>query len=125
MAFIEIVEDQETFELEIGESGLTLRRFDSEVYRKIEKKHTKKEKNYRTGQKMKEVDEYAINLDLLDYMIVGWRGVRSPTTGEDVPCNKEMKAKLPGSIKMQITEACDSESITAEKKKDSTTSKVA
>ena len=116
MAFIEIVEDQETFELEIGDSSLTLRRFDSEVYRKIEKKHKKKEKNYRTGQKIKEVDEYAVNLDLLDYMVVDWRGVRSPTTGEDVPCNKDMKAKLPGSIKMQITEACDSESITVEKK---------
>ena len=119
MAFIEIVEDQETFELEIGDSGLTLRRFDSEIYRRIEKKHTKTNKNYRTGQMIKDTDEYAINIDLLDYMVVGWKGVKSPTTGEDVPCTKEMKAKLPGSIKIQITEACDSESITAEKKTDS------
>ncbi|MBW2559972.1 MAG: hypothetical protein JRE40_03840 [Deltaproteobacteria bacterium] len=124
MAFIEIVEDQETFELAIGDSVLTLRRFDSEVYRRIEKKHTKKQKNYRTGQMVREVDEYAVNLDLLDYMVVDWKNVKSPVSGEDVPCSKEIKAKLPGSIKMQITEACDSESITsAEKKTDSKTSK--
>lgn len=116
MGFIEIVEDGETFELPIGDSILTLRRFDSEVYRKIEKKHTKKEKNYRTGQMIKDVDEYAVNLDLLDYMIIGWKGVRSPVSGEDVPCTKEMKSKLPGAVKIQVTEACDSESITAEKK---------
>ena len=122
MAFIEIVEDQETFELEISDSVLILRRFDSEVYRRIEKKHTKTNKNYRTGQMIKDVDEYAINLDLLDYMIVGWRSVKSPTTGDDVPCERANKLKLPGSIKIQITEACDSESITAGKKTNSTTS---
>lgn len=126
MAFIEIVEDQETFELEIGDSVLTLRRFDSEVYKKIEKKHTKREKNYRTGQVIKDVDEYAVNLDLLDYMIIDWRGIKSPTTGEDVPCTKEVKQKLPGSVKIQITEACDSDSITtfigAEKKTESQSS---
>lgn len=122
MAFIEIVEGQETFELEIGDSALTLRRFDSEVYKRIEKKHTKKEKNYRTGQVIRDVDEYAVNLDLLDYMIVDWRGVKSPTTGEDVPCTKEIKQKLPGSVKMRITEACDSDSITTEKKTESQSS---
>lgn len=120
--FIEIVEDEETFELEIGDSMLTLRRFDSEVYRKIEKKHTKREKNYRTGQVAKDVDEYAVNADLLDYMIVDWKGIKSPTTGADVPCTKEMKRKLPGAVKIQITEACDSESITSEKKTNSTSS---
>lgn len=121
MAYIEIVEDQETFDLEIGDSTLTLRRFDSEVYKKIEKKHTKKEKNYRTGQVIRDIDEYAVNADLLDYMIVDWKEIKSPTTGEDVPCVKEMKNKLPGAVKIQITEACDSESITTEKKTDSET----
>ena len=115
--FIEIIEDQETFELEIGESAFTLRRFDSETYRKIEKKHTKREKNLRTGQIFREVDEYAVNEDLMDYMIVGWRGIKSPTTGNDVPCTKEMKNKLPGSVKVQIIDACDADSITDNKKK--------
>ena len=122
MAFVEIVEDKETFELEIGASALTLRRFDSEKYRQIEKKHTKRQKNYRTGEMIKDPDEYAINADLLDYMIIDWKGIKSPTTGEDVPCTKELKLKLPGAVKLKITEACDSESITVEKKTNSTNS---
>lgn len=116
MGFIEIVEEQETFELKIGESMLTLRRFDSKVYRDFEKDHTTNKKNYRTGDISKEVDEYAVNLDLLDFMIISWKNVKSPTTGEDVSCDKKTKAKLPGSVKMRITEACDSDSITTEKK---------
>jgi len=116
MSFIEIVEDQETFELEIGESILELRRFDSTVYNRIEKKHTKKEKHGRTGQIFRDVDEHAVNEDLLDYMILGWRNVKSPTTGEDVPCERAYKLKLPGTVKLQAIEACDTESITLEKK---------
>jgi len=115
--FIEIIEDQETFQLEMGDSAFTLRRFDSETYRKIEKKHTKREKNLRTGQIFREVDEYAVNADLMDYMIVDWKGIKSPTTGSDVPCTKEMKNKLPGSVKVQIVEACDADSITGDEKK--------
>ena len=116
MGFIEIVEKEETFQLKIGESLLTLRRFDSAVYKEIEKEHTTNKKNYRTGVMSKEVDEYAVNLDLLDHMIVGWQHIKSPTTGEDVPCDKKTKGKLPGTVKLKITEACDSDSITIEKK---------
>ncbi|MBW2599928.1 MAG: hypothetical protein JRD89_12630 [Deltaproteobacteria bacterium] len=115
--FIEIVEDRETFELEISDSTLTLRRFDSEAYRQIEKRHTKKQKNLRTGQIFTETDEYAVNADLLDYMIVDWKGIKSPITADDVPCTKEMKNKLPGSVKVQIIEACDADSITDNKEK--------
>ncbi len=116
MGFIEIVEEQEEFRLDIGESFFMLRRFDSEVYRRIEKKHTKRTKNYRTGEMVREVDEYAVNADLLDYMITGWGKVKSPTTSQDVSCERSIKLKLPGSVKMQITEACDSDSIATEKK---------
>jgi len=123
MAFIEIVEEQEEFRLDIGESFFNLRRFDSEAYKRIEKKHTKRKKNYRTGQWEVEVDDYAVNADLFDYMITGWGEIKSPLTHEDVPCEKVSKLKLPGSVKIQITEACDSDSITTEKKTNSTTSK--
>lgn len=115
--YIEIVEDQETFELEMGDSRFVLRRFDSDVYRKIEKKHTIKNKNHRTGQIFTEIDEYAVNDDLLDYMIVDWSGIKSPTTSSDVPCTKEMKSKLPGSVKVKIIEACDADSITGGEQK--------
>ena len=116
MAYIEIVEDQETFELEMGDSRFTLRRLDSETYKGIEKKHTKKEKNLRTGQWIRDVDDHAVNADVLDYVIVDWAGIRSPTTGDDVPCTKEMKQKLPGSVKLRILDACDADNISPEKK---------
>jgi len=111
MGFIEIVEEEETFELKRGESTLTLRRFDSEVYRKIESRHTKKQKNFRQGGWIKEVDDFAVNEDLLDYMIVDWKNVKSPNTHEEVPCIRENKLKLPSSVKVEIIEACDSDSI--------------
>ena len=116
MAFIEIVEEKEEFRLDIGESFFNLRRFNSEIYKQIEKKHTTRKKNYRTGQWDVDPDDYAINADLLDYMVTGWGGIKSPLTHEDVPCEKANKLKLPGSVKIQITEACDSDCITIEKK---------
>ena len=117
MSFIEIIEDQETFELPIGESTLILRRFDTGIFKDIEKSHTTKSKNLRQGGWIKEVDEYAVNEDLLDYMIVGWKNVKSPISHEDVPCDKEMKNKLPSSVKVQVIEACDVDSITSADKK--------
>jgi len=116
MTYIEIVEDQETFELGIGDSKLNLRRFNAEVHKQIEKRHTKKEKNLRTGQWIRDTDDYLVNEDILDYIILGWEGIKSPVTGEDVPCNKETKQKLPGSVKLRILDACDADSITTEKK---------
>ena len=115
MSFIEIIEDQETFELAIGESSFTLRRFDSQIYKDIEKRHTTRTKNLKQGGWIKEVDDYAVNEDLLDYMITGWKNIKSPLTGDDVECIKAMKNKLPGSVKVQIIEACDADSISSPK----------
>jgi len=112
MSFIEIVEEQETFEYAVGDSTLILRRFDSEVYRDIEKRHTRRQKNLRQGGWIEEQDTYAINADLLDYMVVDWKDVKSPTTGDDVPCTRENKLKLPNSVKVAVLEACDTDSIT-------------
>ena len=115
--YIEIVELDESFELAIGESTFTLRRLGAEAYREIEKRHTTRRKNNRTGVVNMETDDYAVNEDLLDHMILGWCGIRSPNTGEDVPCTRENKLKLPGVVKIQISEACDSDSISGEGKK--------
>lgn len=124
MSFIEIIESDESFELPIGDSVFTLRRFGSEVYKQVEKKHTKKDKNRRTGVIFTDPDEHAINEDLLDYMILDWQGIKSPTTKADVPCTRENKLKLPGGAKMQIIGACDADSVTGEqgKKESGTTS---
>jgi len=116
MPFIEIIDDEESFRLDVGDSYFELRRFDSANYNEIEKKHTKKKKNFRTGEWIKEVDDRSVNDDLLDYMVTGWGHIKSPTTGEDVPCEKKNKIKLPGSVKMQIIEACDADNITTGKK---------
>jgi len=113
MSFIEIIEDQETFELAIGESSFTLRRFDAQVLRDIEKRHTTRTKNLRQGGWFKEIDDYEVNQDLFDYMIVAWSNIKSPTTGKDVECTKENKSKLPGTVKLRIMEACDVDSISA------------
>jgi hypothetical protein len=110
--YIEIIEESESFELPIGDSVFELRRFGSDVHRLIEKKHTTKKKNPRTGLFMVEKDTYAINADLLDYMITGWENVKAPTTGADVPCEYDIKQQLPGVVKVQIIEACDADSIT-------------
>ena len=124
MAYIEIVESEESFELVIGDSTITCRRFDSEAYRQIEKKHTKKNKNHRTGVIYTETDDHAINCDLLDYMILSWEGIQSPLTKAEVPCTRENKLKLPGNVKVRIIEACDADSIANEsgKKESETTS---
>ena len=113
MSFIEIIEDQETFELAIGESSFNLRRFDSQIYKDIEKRHTTRTKNLRQGGWIKEVDDYAVNEDLLDYMIIDWKNIKSPLTGDDVECTKANKNKLPGTVKVQIIEACDADSISS------------
>jgi len=110
MSFVQIVEDDEEFEYPIGESVFGLRRFNTEIYRTIKRKHTRPPK-FRRGIKIEQVDDDAINEDLLDYMIKWWKKVRSPTSGKDVECTKETKVRLPGSVQVEIIEACDQDSI--------------
>jgi len=110
MSYVEIVEDEEQFDLPIGESIFHLKRLDSEVYERIVKQHTTTK--WRRGQRVKETDDFAVNKDLLDHLIDGWEKVKSPTTGKDVPCTRESKLKLPSSTKVDIIEACDADHIT-------------
>ena len=110
MSFIEIVSDDERNVYELGESKIIYRRFDSEVFYKIQKKHTQKKGiNKRTGLPNVETDDKAINDELLDWLIVEWTGIHHPQTGQDVPCTKENKLKLPSSIKTQLIERADAE----------------
>lgn len=109
--FIEIIEPDETFEKIFGESTLVLRRYDAGLLRQLEQKHSRRQKNFRTGQWSAEVDTYALTDDLIDHVIIDWRGVRSPTSGREVPCTSENKRRLPTRIKIEILEACDAEAI--------------
>jgi len=117
MAYIQIIEEDERFELRIEDSVFSLRRFDSTIYSRIEKKHTKNIKNRKTGAVTVEIDNNAVNADLLDYIICDWSGIQSPTTKTDVPCTKENKLRLPSNIKVQVLEACDADYIVSTEKK--------
>jgi len=108
--FIEIVTNDERSVMEFGESKITIRRFDSDIYDKIRKRWTtKKGFNRRTGEPQVTVDEKMVNEDLLDYIIVSWENVKHPSTAEDVPCDKDTKNSLPTSIKTRVIEMADSE----------------
>ncbi len=109
--FIEIVEENESFTKIFGSSKFYLRRLSSEALKRIQKKHTKKIKNFRTGEWLYERDEDAINEDILDWCITGWDDVHSPVTKKDVPCTRENKLKLPGVTKIDIITACDETNI--------------
>jgi hypothetical protein len=111
--YVTIVEEDEEFEHQIGESIFGLRRFNTEIYRQIRKRHTKAPK-FRRNQMIDQIDEDAINADLLDYMIKWWKKVKSSVTGKDVECTKENKLKLPGSAQVEIIEACDQDGIMTE-----------
>lgn len=120
--FIEIVSEDEKNVLAIGDSKIFYRRFDSEVFNKIQKKWTVvKGTDRRTGQPKRESDDKAINDELLDWLITGWENIKHPVTGADVACTKENKLKLPSGVKTQLIEHADAENtqveiIEAEKK---------
>lgn len=109
--FIEIVTEDERNVFESGESKIFYRRFDSEVFYRIQKKWTtKKGIDKRTGMPRTETDDKAVNDELLDWLIVGWENIKNPKTGKDVECIKENKLKLPSSIKTALIERADAES---------------
>lgn len=107
--FVEIVTDDERNELWIDDSVIYYRRFDSQVYRDIEKRHSKNKGRDRTGQPIIETDQAAINDDVLDYVITGWGTVVNPTTKEPVPCTREYKLKLSASVRLQVIQMADSD----------------
>lgn len=115
MSFVTIVAEDESFNLKVGDSVFHLRRFTSAQYRQIEKRHTKK--YWKRGQQVVEVDEDAVNNDILDYIITGWENIKHPKSREDVPCTIENKIALPSNVKIQINEACDAEDIFTDQKK--------
>jgi len=113
--YVEIVEEQESFDFPIGDSVFQLRRLASAKYKEIQKKYTTTKKD-RQGRPYIDVDEDAVNEDLLDYLIIGWGIIKSPTSGQDIECTYDNKQKLPGTVKQKIIEACDTERVTVQEK---------
>jgi hypothetical protein len=75
------------------------------VIEKMNKKHSCLERAA-NGQKVRQTDEDAVNRDILDYVIIDWKNIKHPITGEDVPCTTGIKVKLPGEVKNHILDAC-------------------
>jgi hypothetical protein len=122
--FIEIVTEDERNEYHFGDATIGYRRFNSDVFERLRKKRTQQRGfDRRTGQPRMETDEVELNKDLLDYLIIDWKGVINPVTKEPVPCNRDTKCKLPARDRAAIIEEADAsktqgreETIDAEKK---------
>ncbi len=93
---IQIIDPEEAFKLRLEGAVFTLRRLDSATLMAIERRH---------AHTPSEARRQRINDDVLDYIIRDWKGVFSPLGGEEVPCTRENKLRLPTSIKLKLLEA--------------------
>lgn len=82
------VTDAEVIQGGDKETVYTIRRLTLDTHREITKKHTKPA-NYRRPERR---DDNAIQDDLFDYVLVGWKGVVAK--GEPLPCVWEHKKLL-------------------------------
>ena len=114
--YIEIVTETEKNVYTAGESKIFFRRIDQAVVRQLQKKWTTPAGiNRKTGQRETKTNDDEWFKDMLDYIIIGWEGVRypqhHPDAGKEVPCTRETKFKLPARIREEIWELAESESV--------------
>lgn len=88
------VPDSELNDVQDGDPGTvyTIRQIAPQMNRQIAKTHTTQPINRRTGARETVVDHVALVDDLLDYALVGWRGIL--LKGVDAPCSREHKLLL-------------------------------
>lgn len=114
MAFITIVDSDEAFPWqpvneESGqayESSFELRIVPDEVDKEIRKRHTRPTWEKKSRRMVDKLDDAAYIADVLDYAIVGWSHIKASTTGQDLPCSTEMKARLPERWKAEVLRLC-------------------
>jgi len=107
--FIEIIDDAERIEHQVGESVLILRRISADDHAAIMRRHTKRIRD-RAGAWVREIDETAVLRDMVGHVITDWQNVRHPVTKQDVPCTSENKRLLPVGIMTEIMEVLESAS---------------
>ncbi len=90
---IQIIDPEERFELHMDGATLVVRRLDSQTLTAIERRHA--------GER----DKNRANDDVLDYILLDWRGVTSPLGLAEVPCARENKLRLPTAVKLKILAA--------------------
>lgn len=93
MSKVQLVQDNEEFEVKIGDSFFTLSRVPAEETTKMLRKHTKKV----PGQGEKEVDHVTFNREYRERIIRGWREMDG-----DPPCTIQNKMRLPNDIWLEI-----------------------
>ena len=107
MPKIELISRDESFEIGDEECAFTLRRLDPDVIAESRRRHTIRREAEEGGpvssrrSPVVEVDEREVDRDILDYIILGWRGVLG-LDGAEAPCTREAKWRLPGSVKTEI-----------------------
>lgn len=113
MGFIQIIDPDESFTKKFGDSEIFCRRITGQIIHELNKKHSHEE-TLANRQKIivQSLDEQNdVNNDILDYIITGWKNIKHPKTGDDVPCTRSAKLLLPGSVKNPILEDAGAESI--------------
>ena len=104
MSLVQIISDDERFELPIGDSVLVWRRVTRLKMREIEKRRT--EMKFRPGGvQVPIVDDGKVTDDLLDYCIVNWRGVVD-SAGNEIPCDRGHKLLLPLPVLTTVMTVC-------------------
>ena len=70
----------------------TIRDITKAKYREVIRRHTKKVANRHTRAMVEETDQQAVADELLDWALVGWKGIT--LHGEEMPCMPQYKAML-------------------------------
>ena len=128
MAFISIVEEQDTFlyhpvDPSTGqqtETTLTLRIVPDDQLKILRRKHT--QTKWEHGQRVETIEPISYGCDLVDYAIVDWTGVKAKSTGGELPCERKYKLLLPERVQGEVIRRCagkeggDEDSAVASKK---------
>ena len=110
MSRVQLVSDDESFEVKIGDSFFTLSRIPADETTKMLRRHTKKV----PGSPEKETDHLTFNREYRDRTIRSWREIDG-----DPPCTIDNKMRLPNETWaeiQQITGASNIEELKAKER---------
>lgn len=79
----------------------TLRELTTKKWRDLNRQHTKRVPNKKTGRMEDQLDGEAFADALVDYVLVDWRGIQE-RGGTPAPCTPENKQRLDGQIKSAL-----------------------
>ncbi len=104
MGKLQIIDEDEQFEVPFEESVLICRRLSRRVMREIETRHTQT-RWQPGGVQTPEVDQKGVEEDWIDHCIVDWKGVVGKEE-EEIPCERAYKFLLPPSVLNRVVSRC-------------------